>query len=81
MMIDFDQINEYLQNGNLAEISRETNISYRTLQDWKLENNNWLKQAEERLTKIQTYIQSEEKKIEQERISELEKKQFNIEPE
>ena len=44
MMIDFDQINEYLQNGNLAEISRETNISYRTLQDWKLENNNWLKQ-------------------------------------
>lgn len=63
MKIDFKQIKDLLQNGNLAEVARETGIAYRTLQDWKLENNKWLQQAEERLTKIQNYINMEENKM------------------
>lgn len=61
MKTDFNQIKELLKNGNLAEVSRETGIAYRTLQDWKLEKNKWLQQAEERLTKLQTYIEENDK--------------------
>lgn len=63
MKINFTEINELLQKGNLAEISRETGIAYRTLQDWKLGNNKWLQQAEERLTLLQNFINMEENKM------------------
>lgn len=71
MKIDFKQIKELLKNGNLAEISRETGIAYRTLQDWKLEKNKWLQQAEERLTKLQTYIERDYMGIDKELYREL----------
>lgn len=78
MIIDFEQITELLQNENLSDIAQKTGISYETLQEWKTGKNNWLEQAEERLTKIQNYINVEEKKIEQERIEEQEEKGLNI---
>lgn len=78
MIIDFEQITELLQNKNLSDIAQETGISYETLQEWKTGKNNWLEQVEERLTKIQNYINVEEKKIEQERIEEQEEKGLNI---
>lgn len=78
MIIDFEQITELLQNENLTDIAQETGISYEILQEWKTGKNHWLEQAEERLTKIQNYINAEEKKIEQERIEEQEEKGFNI---
>lgn len=63
MKIDFNEIKNLLAKGNLSEVSRQTGIAYRTLQDWKLENNKWLVEAEERLSKLQTYINKGEKKM------------------
>ena len=63
MKIDFEEIKNLLAKGNLSEVSRQTGIAYRTLQDWKLENNKWLVEAEERLSKLQTYINKGENKM------------------
>ena len=61
MKIDFEEIKNLLAKGNLSEASRQTGIAYRTLQDWKLENNKWLVEAEERLSKLQNYIEENDK--------------------
>lgn len=56
MKIDLNLIEDCIKTSNLSELSRETGIPYRTLQDWRLEKNNRLKQTIERLTRIQEYI-------------------------
>lgn len=71
MKINFNEINDLLQKGNLAEISRETGIAYRTLQDWKLGNNKWLQQAEERLATIQKYIEKDYTRLDKDLYREL----------
>lgn len=56
MIINFDEIKAVINNESLKEVSQETGIPYRTLQDWKLGKNNWLVDVEERLTKIQNFF-------------------------
>lgn len=36
MIINFEKIKELLKKENLKEVSRQTGIPYRTLQNWKL---------------------------------------------
>ena len=55
MIINFEKIKELLKNENLKEVSRQTGIPYRTLQNWKLGGNSWLKNVEDRLYKLNDY--------------------------
>ena len=60
MIINFEKIKELLKNENLKEGSRQTGIPYRTLQNWKLGSNTWLKDVEDRLYKLNDYIKKKE---------------------
>ena len=60
MIINFEKIKELLKNENLKEVSRQTGIPYRTLQNWKLGSNTWLKDVEDRLYKLNDYIKKKE---------------------
>lgn len=56
MNINLDEIKDLIHTGNLSDVERMTGIPRRTLQDWKLGKNNWLIEMENRLTKLQKYI-------------------------
>ena len=60
MIINFEKIKELLKNENLKGVSRQTGIPYRTLQNWKLGSNAWLKDVEDRLYKLNDYIKKKE---------------------
>jgi len=63
MLINLNDIKNLISEGNLSDISRKTGIPRRTLQDWKLGNNDWLLAVENRLAKLQMYIKLEENKM------------------
>lgn len=74
MKINFEEIRDVVNNGNLRELSRQTDIPLRTLEDWRYGNSKALDQMEERLTKIQKYINKENEKMTH--IKELSWKEF-----
>lgn len=55
-IINLTDIENYIKNGNLAELSRETSIPYRTLENWKAGNNKWFTDVIDRMTKIQKFL-------------------------
>lgn len=54
------KIKDLIHNGNLTEISEQTGISYRTLQNWRHGSNNWLADTENKLTALQKIINEKE---------------------
>lgn len=56
MIIDLEEIEKLIQEGNLSEVSRKTGIPRRTIQDWKLGKNSWFEDVKERLEALQSYI-------------------------
>lgn len=60
MIIDLEEIEKLIKEGNLSDVSRVTGIPRRTLQDWKLGHSPWLEEMKERLTKLQGYIDEKE---------------------
>ena len=61
MKINISEIEKVIATGNLAEISRETGIPRRTLEDWRYENNKWFSTVKERLGSLQGYINKNRK--------------------
>lgn len=56
MNVNLEEIKKEVKNGNLRQLSRETGIPLRTLQDWKASKNDWLENSIIRLTAIDKYL-------------------------
>lgn len=56
MKINLEEILFYIENENLSELSRRTGISYRTMQDWKNSQNNWLNKTIKRFEVMQRAV-------------------------
>ena len=61
MKIDFKEIKDMLQTENLSEVSRQTGIPLRTLENYKHGYNKSFQSMENTLTKLQTYIEERNK--------------------
>lgn len=59
MKVDLQEIDELLHNSNLSEVARAVGIPYRTLQAWKLGENKWWADTQDKLTKLQNYVNDE----------------------
>lgn len=58
-IINLTDIENYLKSGNISKLSKATGIPYRTLENWKAENNKWLSDVITRLTGIQEFLDGE----------------------
>lgn len=56
MKVDLQEIDELLHNSNLSEVAKAVGIPYRTLQAWKLGENKWWADTQDKLTKLQNYV-------------------------
>lgn len=61
MKIDFKEIKNMLQTENLSEVSRQTGTPLRTLENYKHGYNKSFENMEDTLTKLQTYIEENDK--------------------
>ena len=59
MKVDLQEIDELLHNSNLSEVARAVGIPYRTLQAWKRGENKWWTDTQDKLTKLQNYVNAE----------------------
>ena len=59
MKIDLEAIDNLLKESNLSEVAKAVGIPYRTLQAWKLGENKWWKDTQDKLTKLQNHINVE----------------------
>ena len=59
MKVDLQEIDELLHNSNLSEVARAVRIPYRTLQAWKRGENKWWTDTQDKLTKLQNYVNAE----------------------
>lgn len=59
MKVDLKEIDKLLNESNLSEVSRAVGIPYRTLQAWKLGENKWWADTQDKLTKLQNYVNDE----------------------
>lgn len=63
MIVDLKEIDKLLNESNLSEVARAVGIPYRTLQAWKLGENKWWADTQDKLTKLQNYVNTEENKM------------------
>lgn len=59
MKVDLKEIDKLLNESNLSEVARAVGIPYRTLQAWKLGENKWWADTQDKLTKLQNYVNDE----------------------
>jgi len=59
MKVDLKEIDKLLNESNLSEVARAVGIPYRTLQAWKRGENKWWTDTQDKLTKLQNYVNDE----------------------
>lgn len=63
MKIDFEEIQELFETGNLSEISRRTEIPLRTLENYKYGKSKNFEKMKDTFKKLQNFINQEENKM------------------